>query len=213
MYRRGMKRILDFLLAAVLLVLLSPVLVIVAFLVRILHGSPVLFHQDRPGLNEKIFRMYKFRSMTEKRDAEGNLLPDSDRVTPFGLFLRKTSLDELPELFNVLRGEMSFVGPRPLLEEYLPWYTERERLRHSVLPGITGLAQVNGRNLLDWDSRLDMDACYAEQCSFALDVKIFLKTFAVVLGHTEEVAKDTSAAEGNLREIRMKAKEEKTGEA
>ena len=195
----------DIVLSVCILMALSPVYLVVALLVYFRLGSPILFKQERPGLHEKIFAMYKFRSMTDARDEQGNLLPDIVRLTPLGKFLRKTSLDELPELFNVLKGDMSFIGPRPLLKEYLPYYTEEEKLRHSVRPGITGLAQVNGRNLLDWDKRLALDVEYAKHLSFALDVSIFLKTFAVVFGHTEEVAEDTSQAEGNLADIRRQA--------
>ena len=202
MYRRFVKRILDILLALLLLILLSPLYLILAALVRIKLGAPVLFAQKRPGLHERIFSMHKFRSMTNATDENGNLLPDILRLTPFGKLLRKTSLDELPEIWSVLVGDMSFIGPRPLLVEYLPYYTERERLRHTVRPGITGLAQVSGRNLISWDRRLELDAQYAENLTFALDVKISLQTIAVVLGHTEEVAEDTAQAEGNLAKIR-----------
>ena len=192
----------DIVLALCILVALSPLYLVVALVVYFRLGSPVLFRQERPGLHEKVFAMYKFRSMTDARDEQGNLLPDIVRLTPLGKFLRKTSLDELPELFNVLRGDMSFIGPRPLLKEYLPYYTEEERLRHSVRPGITGLAQVNGRNLLNWDKRLALDVEYAKNLSFAMDVSVFFKTFSVVFGHTEEVAEDTAQAEGNFAEIR-----------
>ena len=192
----------DIVLALCILVALSPLYLVVALVVYFRLGSPVLFRQERPGLHEKVFAMYKFRSMTDARDEQGNLLPDIVRLTPLGKFLRKTSLDELPELFNVLRGDMSFIGPRPLLKEYLPYYTEEERLRHSVRPGITGLAQVNGSNLLNWDKRLALDVEYAKNLSFAMDVSVFFKTFSVVFGHTEEVAEDTAQAEGNFAEIR-----------
>ena len=202
MYGRWIKRLLDIVLALCILVALSPLYLVVALVVYFRLGSPVLFRQERPGLHEKVFAMYKFRSMTDARDEQGNLLPDIVRLTPLGKFLRKTSLDELPEIFNVLRGDMSFIGPRPLLKEYLPYYTEEERLRHSVRPGITGLAQVNGRNLLNWDKRLALDVEYAKNLSFAMDVLVFFKTFAVVFGHTEEVAEDTAQAEGNFAEIR-----------
>lgn len=153
-YKKFGKRFLDLLLSTLAIVILSPVLLVVAILVRIKLGSPVLFHQERPGRNEKIFTLCKFRTMTDKRDEKGNLLPDADRLTKFGKLLRATSLDELPELFNIWKGDMSIIGPRPLLVSYLPWYTEEERLRHTVRPGLTGLAQVSGRNFLDWDSRL-----------------------------------------------------------
>ncbi len=202
MYRRYVKRILDILFSLLLLVILSPLYLLLILLVRIYLGSPVFFTQKRPGLNGEIFSMHKFRSMTNATDEAGNLLPDILRLTKFGKLLRRTSLDELPEIWSVLTGDMSFIGPRPLLVEYLPYYTERERLRHTVRPGITGLAQVSGRNLISWDKRLELDAQYAENLSFALDMKIFFRTIAVVLGHTEEVAEDTAQAEGNLAAIR-----------
>lgn len=210
MYRKWGKRALDFMAALTALILLSPVLLITAILVRTKLGSPVLFHQDRPGYGEKIFRLYKFRTMTDARDEKGKLLPDRDRLTSFGLFLRKSSLDELPELFNILKGDMSLIGPRPLLVEYLPYYTEREKKRHSVRPGLTGLAQASGRNLVDWDRRMALDAEYAENLSFALDLKIIGMTIRQVLGHSEDVAADTSAAEGNFAAIRRE-RLEKTG--
>ena len=202
MYRRYVKRILDILLSLLLLVILPPLYLLLILLVRIYLGSPVFFTQKRPGLNGEIFSMHKFRSMTNATDEAGNLLPDILRLTKFGKLLRRTSLDELPEIWSVLTGDMSFIGPRPLLVEYLPYYTERERLRHTVRPGITGLAQVSGRNLISWDKRLELDAQYAENLSFALDMKIFFRTIAVVFGHTEEVAEDTAQAEGNLAAIR-----------
>ena len=153
MYRRFFKRLLDILLSLCILVLLSPVYVILIVLVRIKLGSPVFFRQERPGLNGEIFTLYKFRTMTDARDKDGKLLPDKDRLTSFGKFLRSSSLDELPEFFNILKGDMSFIGPSPLLVSYLPYYTERESLRHTVRPGLTGLAQVAGRNFIDWDRR------------------------------------------------------------
>ena len=148
-------------------------------------GSPVLFTQDRPGKNEKIFKIYKFRSMNSATDGNGNLLPDKDRVTKLGLFLRKTSLDEIPQFFNILKGDMSFIGPRPLLPRYLPFYTAREKLRHTIRPGITGLAQVNGRNNLTWDEKLDFDTQYATQLSFFLDLKIAYTTIIKVLKRSD----------------------------
>ena len=188
--------------------MLSPVLIILAVLVRVKLGSPILFHQERPGKDEKIFTLCKFRTMTDARDEKGELLPDSVRLTKFGKFLRATSLDELPELFNILRGDMSIIGPRPLLVSYLPYYTERERLRHSVRPGLTGLAQVSGRNFLDWDRRFQKDVEYVEHLTFGMDLKVLWLTVQTVLGHTEEVAEDTNAAEGNFAEIRKKRLEE-----
>lgn len=144
-------------------------------------GAGVFFYQNRPGLNEKIFKIIKFKSMTDERDADGNLLPNEKRLTKVGAFVRRTSLDELPQLFNVLKGEMSLIGPRPLLPEYLPYYTEREKLRHTVRPGISGWAQVNGRNAVSWDQKLEYDAYYVEHLSFALDCKVILRTLKNVL--------------------------------
>jgi len=175
------KRIFDLALAILALIAVSPLLVIVALLVRIRLGKPVLFKQMRPGLHEKPFTLFKFRTMTDERDIAGELLPDDKRLTMLGSLLRKSSIDELPELFNVLKGEMSIVGPRPLFMHYLTYYTERESLRHTVRPGITGLAQVNGRNYLPWDERLEMDVQYVEKMSFSLDIKIIFQTFFQVL--------------------------------
>lgn len=206
MYRRYIKRLLDILVCLVILALFWWLYLILAVLVRIFMGSPVLFRQQRPGRDCRIFGIMKFRTMKDLRDAEGKLLPDRDRMTAFGTFLRKSSLDELPEIFNILKGEMSLIGPRPLLTEYLPWYTERENTRHSVRPGLTGLAQASGRNLLDWDKRLELDAVYAENLSFALDVKILWMTVKQVLGRSDTVAEDTNAVEGNLAEIRRNRK-------
>ncbi|MDE6901687.1 MAG: sugar transferase, partial [Lachnospiraceae bacterium] len=177
-------------------------------LVRVKLGSPVLFKQERPGKGERIFTLCKFRTMTDEKDAQGNLLPDAVRLTKFGRFLRGTSLDELPELFNILKGDMSIIGPRPLLVSYLPYYTEQEKLRHSVRPGLTGLAQVSGRNFLDWDRRLEKDVEYVKNLSFAMDLKVLWMTVQTVLGHSEEVAEDTNAVEGNFAEIRKKRLEE-----
>lgn len=181
LYRNYFKRIIDFAGAAVLLCLLSPVLLVCYALVRIKMGSPVLFTQTRIGMGERAFKIYKFRSMTSAADENGNLLPDSERITKLGIFLRKTSLDELPQLFNVLRGDMSFIGPRPLLPRYLSYYTEREKLRHTVRSGITGLAQINGRNNLSWDDKLEYDAEYAENITFFGDMKIAAITVVKVL--------------------------------
>lgn len=181
MYKKWFKRWLDFLLSLCGIVVLSPILVVLAVLVRVKLGSPVLFHQERPGRHEKIFKLYKFRSMTDERDAEGNLLPDEVRLTRFGKLLRSTSLDELPELFNILKGDMSLIGPRPLLVRYLPYYTEEERHRHDVRPGLTGLAQVNGRNALGWEARFRYDLDYVNHMSFGLDLKIIGMTVGKVL--------------------------------
>ena len=208
MYKNGIKRCLDFLLSLAGIIVLSPVLLVLAALVRVKLGAPVLFKQERPGKNEKIFTLCKFRTMTDARDEKGNLLPDTARLTKFGKFLRGTSLDELPELFNILKGDMSIVGPRPLLVSYLPYYSEKERLRHSVRPGLTGLAQVSGRNFIDWDRRLAKDVEYVENLSFRMDMKVLWMTVQTVLGHTEEVAQDTNAVEGNFAEIRKKRLEE-----
>lgn len=180
-YQRFFKRPLDFTLASLSILLLSPVFLIIAVLVKIKLGSPVIFKQQRPGLNEKIFTMYKFRTMTNEKDANGELLADSERLTKFGKFLRSTSLDELPELFNVLKGDMSIVGPRPLLIEYTPLYDEQQRKRLNVLPGITGWAQVNGRNALTWEEKFKLDTWYVENWNFILDLKIIVKTILVVL--------------------------------
>ncbi|NLM45160.1 MAG: sugar transferase [Clostridiales bacterium] len=180
MYEKYIKRPIDFVLALIGIIVLSPVLLIIAILVRINLGSPVLFKQGRPGLNERIFTIYKFRTMTDERDENGELLPDSMRLTKFGKFLRSTSLDELPELFNILKGDMSFVGPRPLSVMYLPYYTDEERLRHSVRPGLTGLSQINGRNTVNWEERFAYDIEYVNNITFINDMKILLKTIAVV---------------------------------
>lgn len=177
MYPRYFKRVLDLVVACSALLLLSPLILVVAILVRYKMGSPVLFEQKRPGLRGQPFRMLKFRSMTESRNNLGELLPDSERLTRFGTFLRRTSLDELPELLNVVRGEMSLVGPRPLLMRYYPFFTEEEQLRFSVRPGITGLAQVFGRNNLSWDGRIALDTDYVRRSSCALDLKLILLTF------------------------------------
>lgn len=209
-YGKYVKRIFDILISLIILILFCWLYLIVAILVRIKLGSPILFKQPRPGKDEKIFNMYKFRTMTDKRDAEGKLLPDKDRLTSFGKFLRKTSLDELPELFCILKGDMSFIGPRPLLVEYLPYYTEREKLRHTVRPGLTGLAQASGRNTVDWDTRFEIDATYVENLSFLMDLKVIGMTFKTVFGHSEQVAEDTNKVEGNFAQIR-KERLERTG--
>ena len=206
MYKHFLKRVLDILVSGMGLICLSPVLLVVSVLVRVKLGSPVIFKQERPGLNEKIFTLKKFRTMTDERDADGNLLPDAIRLTKFGKFLRSTSLDELPELWNIFCGDMSLIGPRPLLVSYLPYYTERERLRHTVRPGLTGLAQVSGRNFLEWDKRLEKDAEYVENLSFGLDIKIFFTTIKKVFVR-EDVAADTNVIEGNLAQIREAERE------
>lgn len=206
MYHKYIKRLLDIVISLTALVVLSPVLLIVAILVRCKLGSPVIFHQQRPGYNEKIFKLCKFRTMTDERDENGELLPDAVRLTKFGRMLRATSLDELPELWNILKGDMSIIGPRPLLVSYLPYYTEEEKLRHTVRPGLTGLAQVSGRNLLDWDKRFATDVEYVKNLTFAMDVRIFFLTIKKVFVR-ENIEVDTNQVEGNFAEIR-KAKME-----
>ncbi len=183
-YEKFIKRPLDFLFALTALIVLSPVMLITAILIRFKLGSPVLFKQPRPGRNEKVFNLYKFRSMTDERDENGNLLPDEVRLTAFGKKLRSTSLDELPEFINILKGDMSFVGPRPLLVKYLPLYNEEQRHRHDVRPGLTGWAQVNGRNLLSWEDRFEKDVYYARNISFLFDLKIIYLTFSVVFSRS-----------------------------
>lgn len=178
------KRILDFLCSLALIILLSPILLILAFFIRIFLGRPVLFQQDRPGRHGQIFKLYKYRSMTDERDENGNLLPDGVRLTKLGKFIRKTSLDELPELINILRGDMSFVGPRPLLVRYLTRYTPEQARRHEVRPGLTGWAQVNGRNAISWEDKFKLDTWYVDHWTLLLDVKIIIKTIMVVLNRT-----------------------------
>ena len=180
MYKKCFKRLLDILISALVLILFCWLFLILWVLVRIKLGGPAIFTQDRPGLNEKIFKLYKFRSMTNERDENGNLLPDEVRLTKFGKILRKTSLDELPEFWNILKGDMSFIGPRPLLVKYLPYYNDRERLRHSIKPGLTGYAQVHGRNAISWEQKFEYDVYYVEHLSFATDVKIVIDTVKAV---------------------------------
>lgn len=192
MYQKYIKRILDFILAGTALVVLSPVMAVVAVLVRIKLGKPVVFKQQRPGKDEKIFCMYKFRTMTDQKDENGRLLPDEQRLPKFGRLLRSTSLDELPELFNIVKGDMSIVGPRPLLVQYLPLYNDRQRRRHDVRPGFTGLAQVNGRNSISWEEKFEWDVKYVENVTFSGDCRIILKTIKVVL-RRDGVSSETSA--------------------
>ena len=177
MYRKYFKRVFDFVCSLLALIVLSPVLLITALLLRIKLGTPVIFKQKRPGLNEKIFTLYKFRTMTDKKDEQGNLLPNQLRQTKFGNFLRESSLDELPELVNILKGEMSFIGPRPLLIDYLDKYSNKQRMRHNVRPGLSGLAQVNGRNAISWEDKFRYDIEYVTKVSLILDLKILLLTF------------------------------------
>lgn len=180
-YQRYGKRVIDLCLSLVLLILFWWVLAIVAILVRVKLGSPVLFRQPRPGRDEKVFNLYKFRTMTDERDADGNLLPDEQRLTKFGSVLRSTSLDELPEVFNIVRGDMSIIGPRPLLVKYLPRYSAEQRRRHEARPGLTGLAQVNGRNSISWDEKFLYDVEYVDNVSLGLDASIFLRTILATL--------------------------------
>ena len=198
MYKLFVKRVLDFVLSLIAIIVLSPVYLIVAILVRTKLGSPIIFTQERPGKDEKIFKMYKFRSMTDERDENGNLLPDEIRLTNFGKALRSTSLDELPELFNILKGDMSIVGPRPLLVKYLPLYNEHQRHRHDVRPGFTGWAQCNGRNAISWEEKFDLDVYYVKHLSFFLDVKIIFKTIKTVF-YKEGISSETSVTMEEIR--------------
>ncbi|MGG0154038.1 sugar transferase [Bacillus mycoides] len=179
-YGRFIKRPMDFILSLIAIIMLSPVFFIVAFLVKTKLGSPVLFKQERPGLHGNIFEMYKFRTMTDEKNEDGELLPDSVRLTKFGKFLRSTSLDELPGLFNIFKGDMSIIGPRPLLVQYLPLYNEHQKRRHEVRPGLSGLAQVNGRNAISWEEKFNYDVEYVEHVSFITDWKIILLTIKKV---------------------------------
>ena len=205
MYAKHIKRPLDFTLSLISIILLSPLLLIVAILVRIKLGKPVIFKQQRPGKNEKIFTLYKFRTMTDKKDENGNLLPDEQRLTKFGKALRSTSLDELPELWNILKGDMAIVGPRPLLVEYLPLYNEKQKHRHDVRPGLTGLAQISGRNAITWEEKFKEDIEYVNNITFIQDAKIILKTFVKVF------KKEGINQEGNATMRKFEgAKKEKT---
>lgn len=205
-YEKYIKRLPDIVLSGAALVILSPVLLITAVLVRIKLGSPVIFTQERPGKDEKVFKLHKFRSMTDARDENGNLLPDKDRLTGFGKKLRSLSIDELPELWDIFRGKMSIVGPRPLLVKYLPYYTDEERHRHDVRPGLTGLAQVNGRNDLSWEQKFKYDLEYVQHISFCEDIKIMFSTVGKVLNKSG-VQVDTRSGEGNLARIRSRTGE------
>ncbi len=200
-YEKFVKRFLDFFLSGMALIIFSPVLLVTAILVRVKLGSPVIFCQERPGKDEKIFKLHKFRSMSDARDENGELLPDEVRLGKFGRALRATSLDELPELWDIFRGKMSIVGPRPLLVEYLPYYTENERHRHDVRPGLTGLAQINGRNTLTWEQKFAYDLEYVQRISFCEDIKILFRTVGKVLNRSG-VQVNTQGGEGNLAKIR-----------
>lgn len=201
-YRTFVKRWMDFTLSLITILILSPVLLIVAVLVRVKLGSPVLFKQERPGRNEKVFMMYKFRTMTDERNENGELLPDSVRLTKFGKFLRSTSLDELPELFNILKGDMSIIGPRPLLVQYLPLYNQHQKRRHEVRPGLSGLAQVSGRNAISWEEKFNLDVEYVDNVSFIEDWKIILLTVKKVFareGINSETATTMEPFRGNKK--------------
>ena len=203
MYAKFFKRFLDFVLSLVAIIALSPVLLILTVLGAVkMKGNP-FFTQLRPGKDEKIFKLIKFRSMTCEKDADGNLLPDAQRLTKYGQLLRSTSLDELPELINILKGDMSIIGPRPLLVEYLPWYTVAEKHRHDVRPGLTGLAQVNGRNMIDWDSRLAFDVEYVNNVTLRKDISILFLTAKKVVFRSD-IANDPNSQEGNLAAIRRR---------
>jgi undecaprenyl phosphate N,N'-diacetylbacillosamine 1-phosphate transferase len=202
-YKSFIKRPMDFILSLIAIIVLSPVLLIVAILVRVKLGSPVLFKQKRPGLNEKIFMMYKFRTMTDERDENGELLPDSVRLTRFGRFLRSTSLDELPELINILKGDMSIIGPRPLLVQYLPLYNAHQKRRHEVRPGLSGLAQVSGRNAISWEDKFNLDVNYVDNVSFINDWKFIFSTIKKVFvreGINSETAETMEHFKGNEKE-------------
>lgn len=203
MYAKYIKRILDFVLSLLALIVLSPIMLVIYILVIIKLGRPAIFKQQRPGKNEKIFTLYKFRTMTDEKDSDGNLLPDEVRLTKFGKFLRSTSLDELPELINIIKGDMAIVGPRPLLVEYLDYYTEEEKHRHDVRPGLTGLAQVNGRNLLLWNDRLSKDVEYVNNITLIQDIKILFLTIKKVF-FREDIVMGKDLTFGKLNEERGK---------
>ncbi len=192
MYRNGIKRVLDFCLALIALLVSSPLLLVITIWLHFANkGAGAFFTQERPGKDEKIFKLYKFKSMTDERDTDGKLLPDAERLTPVGRFIRKTSLDELPQLWNVLRGDMSFVGPRPLLVQYLPLYSKEQARRHEVRPGITGWAQVNGRNTISWQAKFKHDVWYVDHISMTLDMKIILMTVEKVL-RRKDISSETN---------------------
>ena len=207
-YRYHLKRLMDIVLSAIAFLLLSPVMLLIAVLVRTKLGSPVIFCQERPGKDEKIFKMYKFRSMTDARDENGELLPDEVRLTKFGRALRSTSLDELPELWNIFKGDMSIVGPRPLLVRDVAYMDAQQHRRHEVRPGLTGLAQVTGRNALDWDTKLALDVKYVDTCSFIGDVKIFLRTIVKVFLR-EDIDFETEGYDMDLKDWNERKSQQK----
>lgn len=199
MYKHFFKRVIDFCIALVALVCISPILLVITIWLHFANkGAGAFFLQERPGKDGKIFKVIKFKSMTDERDADGNLLPDKDRITAVGKFVRKTSIDELPQLFNVLKGDMALIGPRPLLPEYLPWYTDEEKRRHDVRPGISGWAQVNGRSNITWDKKLEYDVYYVDHLSFVMDVKVILKTLQNMINKSEVVGVVPQNGNGKL---------------
>lgn len=201
-YEKWFKRPVDLFLSISALIVLSPIMAVIAIMINIKLGSPVIFSQERPGKNEKLFKLYKFRSMTDERDEHGELLPNEMRLTSFGRKLRSTSLDELPELINVIKGDMSIIGPRPLLTRYLPAYTEAEKHRHDVCPGMSGLAQINGRNFVKWDRRLAYDIEYVNNITFASDAKIFFESLLKAFKRDDVAENPDDVDEGYLDEIR-----------
>lgn len=206
MYRHFFKRFFDFWISLIALICISPILLIVTIWLHFANkGAGAFFFQERPGKDGKIFRVVKYKTMTDEKDADGKLLPDTDRLTNVGRFVRSTSIDELPQLINVLKGDMALIGPRPLLVQYLPYYTEREQLRHTVRPGISGWAQVHGRNTAKWDERLEMDAYYAEHVSLWLDLKVIAITVKNVLMR-KDISVDSNAVEPYLNEVRKQKK-------
>ena len=194
MYRKYLKRLFDFLLSLIAFIILIPIMLLISIIVCVKLGRPIIFQQKRTGKSERLFPLYKFRTMTDEKDKDGNLLPDDERITKFGKFLRSTSLDELPELINIIKGDMSIVGPRPLLIEYLPLYNKEQKKRHNVRPGLTGLAQVNGRNNLDWEERFKEDVYYVENLSLIMDIKIILKTIIKVIKREDISEEETATA-------------------
>ncbi|CAL2090789.1 sugar transferase [Tenacibaculum sp. 190524A05c] len=201
MYKNYIKRIIDLAIATTLFVLASPIFIVLTILLSLANKGKPFFFQTRPGLNEKLFRIVKFKTMNDKVDDAGELLPDSERLTPVGVFVRKTSLDELPQLLNVIKGDMSLIGPRPLLLRYLPFYTEEERMRHTIRPGITGWAQVNGRNTVSWNERLAFDVEYVKNISFMFDLKIIYKTVLKIIT-SEDIVVDPESIMKNLDDER-----------